>query len=158
MKKIFILISFCLPLLSTSIGSAQIKTFGIVPNRLFVDEDSKVLFAVESPNTPSNQTITLVELDESGTKVKFRWQLTDDGTQRDWKSGDHIFSRRIQFKEKRPRTLIFRVVDESAESLPADSQTPPTVPTNQQATLVIEARPTMIDILKDVYRKMKEKF
>lgn len=159
-KKIFfVLLTLCC--FTGTALSVELKKFRIFPDYLFTDDDVGVRFTVTvlSQDSEIKKNIVLLEVDESLGKIKYRWPLNDEGIQGDLKSGDGLYSRIIQFKEKRPKQLVFYVLeDETNKQGFVATETLPSVSAQQRATLEIRAHPTFIDVLKDVWKKIKEKF
>ncbi len=158
-KKIFFISVIFLSFSSLS-QAAELKNFQINPDYLFTDEDLGVKFTVTvvSQGSEKPKNIILVETRLEG-KVKYRWPLNDTGWNGDEKAGDGIYSREIQFKEKKPRTLVFFVLEQDeegkgfgnpGESLPAGL--------GLRGELEIRAHPTFIDILKGAYEKIRAKW
>lgn len=158
-KKIFYF-SLLFLVFSPSLKSAELKNFVINPDYLFTEEDLGVKFTVTVSSQASEKpkNIILVEMKPEGT-VKYRWPLNDEGMNGDDKPGDGLYGRQIQFKERKPKTLVFFVMEQGeeqkgfgnpGESLPAGM--------GLRAELEIRAHPTFIDILKGVYEKIRAKF
>ncbi len=160
-KKIF-WVFFLIFLFVGEIQAVEVKSFQMDPNYLFTDEDLGVKFTatVLSQGSEIPESITLVEVNEEKGFVKYRWPLNDQGRQGDLKAGDGVYSREIQFKEKRPTQLVFYVLEETEAQKGAalKGESLPAVLSNQRAVLEIRAHPTFVEILKDVWRKIKEKF
>jgi len=135
--------------------AGTIESFQIVPNLLFEDDDVKVIFAarMKADGGPLPPVITLLELDAAGEKIRYRWPLTDDGTLGDLAAGDGIYSRKIQFKESRPKKISFLVVLAPPEGFEIRTP-PPLVPPSQTGILEIRARPTFLEIMKGVFQKI----
>ncbi len=116
----------------------------VFPNILFTENDVGVRFSF-SPETSKEQIppvfVTLVEMNGDTQTPKYRWELRDDGTLGDKLTGDGIYSRKIQFKELRPKTLHFAILD--TQNIPTTT-----------ATLEIRAHPTFIDIVRDAWKKI----
>ncbi len=160
-KKIFCF-SVIFLALQCQARAAQLKNFHIEPDYLFTDDDVGVRFTVTvlSQGSEKPKNITLMEIDDEAGKIKYRWPLMDDGTKGDEKAGDGVYNRDIQFKEHRPKKILFYVVEEQTDEkgIPSQSESLPSVTENQRAVLEIRAHPTMIDILKSVWEKIKKKF
>ena len=90
--------------------------------------------------------------------MKYRWPLNDEGMNGDDKAGDGIYGREIQFKEKKPRILVFYVL-EQAEEQKGFGNPGETLPAGigLRGELEIRAHPTFIDVLKGVYQKIRAK-
>ena len=150
MKKIFFL---CFLILSFSRFAEAVTIFHdfkIEPNSLFVGEERGVLFTVrvESQSRQKPTSFILLEMDSSGEKVRYRWELKDDGIG-DFKANDAIYSRIIQFKEKQPKALQFLVVPRK-DPIKDELNTSPL-----RATLEIKARPTFIEVLEGIWERIK---
>lgn len=158
-KKIFWVLLIFLMFIG-KIEGAELSSFQISPIYLFTDDDVGVKFAVTvlSQGSEIPKNISLMEVDEEKEKIKYRWPLNDDGTQGDVKAGDGVYSRNIQFKEKRPKKIVFYVLEEQESSQGKVSESLPSVSSAQRSVLEIRAHPTMIDILKDVWNKVLAKF
>lgn len=145
-----------------TVQAAELKNFNIFPDYLFTDEDLGVKFTVTvlSQGAENPKSITLIEVNEEKGFVKYRWPLNDEGTQGDEKAGDGVYSREIQFKEKRPKNLVFYVLEEKGaqKGVAAQSESLPSVSAHQRSILEIRAHPTFIDILKNAWGKIREKF
>lgn len=140
--------------LSPTVKAAPVESFQIVPNLLYTDDDVKVIFSAKAgAGEAAVPVISLLELDSAGEKVRFIWPLTDDGSQGDLIAGDGLYSRKIQFKEKRPKKITFLVAPIPPGTFETD-KTPPIVPPSQTAVLEIRPRPTFLEILRDVFRKI----
>lgn len=113
-------------------------TLSLEPSTLLTEEDRKVLFRVDVncvTNCPTS--LELVKAKSPNDKIQARWKLKDDGLWGDKIAGDKIYSREISFKESRPKTLYF--------SIDLKNWTP----------LKVQARPTFLEILKDLWNKFK---
>lgn len=141
-------------------GASELKNFALQPDYLFTDEDLGVKFTVTvlPQGAEKAKNIILLELNDEG-RVKYRWPLNDEGRQGDEKSGDGVYSREIQFKERKPKTIVFYVMEEGEEQkgFASPGETLPAVAT-QRAELEIRAHPTFIDILGNAWKKIKAKF
>jgi hypothetical protein len=80
--------------------------------------------------------------------------MVDDGSEGDFKAGDGIYTRRIQIKESKAKTMTFLVVPESPEG-PVPGTLPKVAP-DQLANLEIKNRPSMIEILGQIWSKIKK--
>ncbi len=140
---------------------ASLENFKIFPDYLFTDEDLGVKFSAKLESVGVKpKALTLMEVNEEKGFIKYRWPLNDEGMQGDEKAQDGVYGREIQFKEKNPTQLVFYVLLEEEELRGPASQSVslPKVPPSQRAILEIRAHPTFIDILKDVWKKIKQKF
>lgn len=140
-------------------ASPSFTEFKLLPSSLFVDQEGIVLFAVraQNPSLDPAEVISLIELDKSGEKPKHRWILEDNGILGDRKAQDQIYSREIQFKEKYPRKIEF-IVAAVKEKDPTQLPTL-TVEEIQKAprvSLQIQMRPTFIDLMRQVWRRIKD--
>lgn len=158
-KKIFFIMIIFLSFSSVSQAS-QLENFKINPDYLFTDEDLGVKFTVtvipQGSEKPKNIILVETRLEN---RVKYRWPLNDEGRNGDSKAGDGIYEREIQFKEKKPRTLVFFVLEQEEEGkgfgnpgeiLPEGL--------GLRGELEIRAHPTFIEILKGAYEKIRAKW
>lgn len=126
----------------------------LFPSSLYTDDDVKVVFSVKVEGLPDpNFSLTLAEVDQSGEKIRFTWPLTDDGNNGDDQAHDGIYSRKVQFKEGRPKTLSFLVTTDPPEGLKTFGKLPEVSP-SQKATLEFKPRPSMIEVLGQIFRKL----
>jgi hypothetical protein len=121
-----------------------------------VDDDAKVMFTVQlkQGEAPLPKEITLIEEDASGEKARFRWPMVDDGASGDFKAGDGIYTRAVQIKESKSKTMKFRVLLEPNDGGGIQKELTPVEPI-QTATLEIKNRPSMLEILSEVWAKIK---
>lgn len=108
------------------------------PSTLLTGEDRKVMFRVDVDcvtNCPIS--LELVKAKSPKNKIQARWKLKDDGLWGDKTAGDKTYSREISFKESRPKTLYFSIDQK------------------EWSPLKVEARPTFLEILKDLWSKFK---
>jgi len=123
---------------------------------LFVEEDLGVLFAFR-PSLPISVNEKAILLEIKDSKIRYRWDLLDNGTLGDQIAGDGIWSRRIQFKEKKITILDFLALSASEEQIQMSLSPGSPAPTDQhieKVSLEIKARPTFIDIIKGIFRKI----
>ena len=157
MKKRLITILFLLSPLVWAHGAraGSIEAFQIVPNLLYVEDDVKVIFSVKAKEGegPLPPVITLMELDAAGEKIRFLWPLTDDGTQGDLVAGDGLYTRKIQYKERRPTRITFLVAPAPPENFQT-KQPPPAVPPSQSNAIEVRGRPSFLEILRDIFNKI----
>jgi hypothetical protein len=140
-------------------GASSIRSFQIVPNLLYTDDDVQVIFAVrldpaEKDPPPS---LSLVELGPDGEKIRFHWVLTDDGSEGDLQAHDGVYSRKIQFKESRPKKISFAVIAAAPETVRNGSEISPSISSEEKGVLEVRARPTFIEILKGIYEKIRHR-
>lgn len=170
-KNVITIFSFFVLFLNSSFSYSSEKqiNFEVIPSEIFVSEDASILFKARySSSSPKPKTLSLVEWNQTGSEIKYHWELMDDGSQGDEVANDSIFSRVVQFKEKKIKTLSFWVTEEKL----ADNTNPTSVflhktspqlssavaiPENQKATLNIISRPTFQEILKNAYQKFMNK-
>lgn len=142
--------------------AAHVEKFIIFPEYLFTDEDLGVNFAVKVvPQGSENpKTITLMEVDETRGNIKYRWPLNDEGTHGDKKAADGVYSREIQFKERKPKQIVFYVLEENADlkGPPTGNVGLPSISAAQREVLEIRAHPTFTEIIKNAFHKIWEKF
>jgi len=102
-KLIIILIGIFIGLIPGLSGATTpLNNFTTQPEFLFIKEDRQVLFSVKyQGTTPPPETLTLAELTNDESQVRFVWSVNDDGTKGDEIAGDGIYSRKIYFKEKK---------------------------------------------------------
>ena len=147
-------------ILSSSFAHAgvTIESFRISSTYLFTDDDARVMFTAEvnGPQDQRPKELTLFEADSTGLKARYRWALVDDGTLGDLKAQDGVYSRAIQFKEKKSRVIQFVVIPEVGGGGSAHQDLPAVAP-HQTATLEIKNRPSMIEILGQVIKKIRNK-
>lgn len=111
----------------------------ISPEKILTYQDVAVHFSVtvdcENPSCP--QKVKLKMLDRDHSNVRARWALSDDGKLGDLKAGDKVYSRTIQFKEKKVGAITFFVEDQHGTQLQ------------------IVARPTFLQLLQNIWSKLK---
>ncbi len=146
MKKLLLSLFFFL-IFSPVWATPHLASFQIFPPSLYTDDEAGILFTVTFKTDPHENPpseVTLVEVGKDGQSTRYRWPLKDNGGQSDQKAGDGIYSRVIQFKEKKARKIIFRVFLETSSSNPSDFL---------EGVLEIKPRPSMWEILKGVWNK-----
>lgn len=149
-----LLVAFVTFFSATSIYALTLGPLELFPSSLYTDDDVKVVFSVKVEGAPdTNFSLTLVEVDSSGEKIRFTWPLADDGGNGDDRARDGIYSRKVQFKEGRPKTLTFLATTDPPEGLKTFGKLPE-VPPSQKATLEFKPRPSMIEILGRIFRKI----
>jgi len=158
MKLIFLILMLFL-VNAPAFGS---DSFSIQPSQLFVDEEAPVLFRFEtkSNSAESKPAFLLIEIDSKTGNPRFSWTLKDEGGRGDLQANDGIYSRVIQFKEKKPKKMEFWIVpqgslQEGSNDLSAETLRPQIL---EKKFLEIQARPTFIDILKEAYYKIRNYF
>lgn len=160
MKKLPFLLSLILCLVSTAVLSkTKLSSFQIFnAENIFMDEERTLLFTVTIEQAPSEplEQINLIELDRTEKKVRSRWEMRDDGQLGDQKAGDGIFSRIVNFKEKKPGTVPYYVLEEKRGSftdLPQEldgSQ----ISSEQKRLLNVKPRPSFIELMGQVIDKI----
>ncbi len=137
-------------------------SFSIQPSELFVDEEAPVLFRFQAASSAENKpaSFLLVEIDAKTGNPRFNWALKDEGGRGDFQANDGIYSRVIQFKEKKPKKIEFWILpqgslQEGSNDLSAETLRPQIL---EKKFLEIQARPTFIDILKEAYYKIRNYF
>lgn len=116
----------------TMVKICLLGSLWIDPSTLVTDMDRPVLFRIllDCRGEKCPQTVELVE--KSGDeKVKARWKISAI-------SQEGLYERRIQFKERHPKTLYFETLSE-----------PPL-----KGTLQIKPRPPMITLLWEAFSKL----
>ena len=84
------------------------------------------------------ESVELIQwTDETRQKVKAKWLMQDKGLWGDQQALDHIYSRQAYFKKGFPITLYFSAAQ------------------NSHAQLQVIARPTFLELLKNVFKKLK---
>ena len=157
MKKIIFIFFLILGFSRLASSITMMDDFKIEPNSLFVQEERGVLFTAQvgSRSSKKPQALFLLEMDSSGEKIRYHWELKDEGVG-DLKAHDGIYSRKIQFKEKQPKTLHFLVVSElKQEDLKKYPMNENKLSFALRATLEIKPRPSFIEILSQVWEKIK---
>ncbi len=170
-KNVITIFSFFVLFLNSPLSYTNEKHIHleVIPSEIFVSEDASILFKAHYRSSSAKpKALTLVEWNQTGSEIKYHWELMDDGSQGDEVANDSIFSRVVQFKEKKIKTLSFWVTDEKL----SDNTNPTSVflhkaspqlssaaaiPENQKATLNIISRPTFQEILKNAYQKFIDK-
>ena len=165
-KNVITIFSFLFLIIFTPLLKAEDKnmTLEIIPSQVFAGDDVSILFQVKVDGTNPSKVLNLVEWNADNTEIKYHWELSDDGARGDQKAGDGIYSRIIQFKEQKVKTINFWVTDQNlAENTNPSSvflhktspqiQNPELISDKQKASLQIIARPTFQDILKNAYQK-----
>ncbi len=135
--------------------------FLIQPAEIFVDDEAAILFQVTPKQADQKpESFTLVELDPKTGNPRFSWVLKDEGHQGDFRKEDGLYSRIIQFKEKKPKTIEFWILPQNA--LPegpsgkiAGNVQPLVI---EKGVLTVKSRPTFIDILREAYYKIRNYF
>jgi hypothetical protein len=128
-------------LILTSLATAATQPGFLVAstNVLVAYLDQEVLFTlkVDCPPTQCPEKVELKMLDDKEDDgVKARWPMMDNGLTGDQEAGDKVYSRTVQFKEKKLDTLLFSVN-----------------PTHIVA-ITVTPRPTLIEILQGIWKKL----
>jgi hypothetical protein len=136
-----------------ALDQAQLKTpysdFQVFPSELFVKESSPMIFSVKM-DTTSKLKLAIIQIDETGKKLRYIGALTDDGFMGDKVKGDGIFTRKFQVSEKRPATLRFAVVEELTD---VPSQVDLNIP-GTLAQVVIIPRPSFVELVSTAFKKL----
>jgi len=116
------------------------------PTQLFVKEDRDLVFEAKVP-VEKKQNVNLAEINSTTQIVKFHWAMNDEGILGDLKKGDGIFSRKVEFKEKRPQTLMFGIYFGNDVPAKIEDKT-------RTAEVSIIQRPNFIELVKQTFSKI----
>lgn len=149
---IFVLFFFCAP---ATWASRAVESFQASLEKMYTDDDRMILFtAVVDPsqkNLPDH--LLLLQADETGKKVKYRWKMQDNGFLGDKKGGDGIYSRKVEFKESKAGILFFTVALSSELEKTDTIQYP--IPENLKVAVKIIQRPSFLELLGKVWHRLK---
>lgn len=160
MKKIFFIFLFLLIFSSIAKAEFKISNFKIEPNSLFVDQEGSILFSVQVDSSQVKpEMVYLIEIDKKGELIRYHWPLKDDGSFGDLKAGDGVYSRVIQFKEKRSTQLRFLVTasqdeEKMKQHLKIEELNSSSI---LKADLEITPRPSFLEIMAQIWKKIKER-
>ncbi|MDP2600203.1 MAG: hypothetical protein Q8P84_05650 [Deltaproteobacteria bacterium] len=107
----------------------------VTPKTLVTEEDKEFLFKVKAVGK-----MTLVQVDEGGEKIRYRWEMMDNGLYGDEKAGDNIFSRMISIKERKAGKLYFTVEPNPSRIV----------------SISVQPRPNFLQILSTVWNRINE--
>lgn len=146
--------------------------FEITPNQLLTGEDRTVTASVRMthPDTmrcrsclTAEETqalrqyldkvpeqISLIQYEDDGTTVKYRWQLNDRQQHGDKVAGDHIFTAQFQLKKRKAQNLAFHLEAPGMRFVSLDDDTP------AKTSVSITPRPTFLDLLHKVWLRITE--
>jgi hypothetical protein len=126
---------------------AQFKP-DVFPKELFVKESSPVLITVSAPSGATQ--LTLLEVDETGKKLRYIGVMTDDGVMGDKIRGDGVYTRKISVTEKRAKKFYYSVIEETAAGGVPEQVDPALI-----NSIEIVGRPSMVEVLAIIWDKIK---
>lgn len=131
---------------------SQIKVIEskITPPSLFTFEDRAVTFSVKLKN--NREDLLLVSLIDDKNFDLYKWDLNDNGVLGDKKKGDSFYSRKIQFKEKKPGIKKFAVITKDEQNLKKIEDP------NRVLELEIIKRPSFLELVKGAFQKILKHF
>lgn len=129
-------------LASTASAESMPPALRVEPESVFTHDDVKVLFVIPYD---SKEELFLYRTDAEGNPLKLLATLNDAGAQGDARKDDQVFTRRLQFKESKPKTIYFKIFDQAQRPI-----------THQVATLTVTPRPTFVQTLERVWSRIRQ--
>lgn len=121
---------------------------------LFTEDEKGIRFTL-SPTPAQKQNLSsrlsLFWVDSSGKEIKYLGLLNDEGLFGDRKAGDGVYSRKVEFKQHRPRTLYFAWTHEDPAQ-PARLTRP--ISTDELIKIEVLQRPTFVEIVKRIWSRL----
>ncbi|MFO1519017.1 MAG: choice-of-anchor X domain-containing protein [bacterium] len=155
MKRFFFAIPFFLFHLSASHAAFGFSSLQLWPEAIYTYEEKPVTFIAKPNPSSTPRGAVLVQWDPEKEKVLYRWKMTDDGSLGDVRAGDGIYSRTVQFNERKGGVKIFSVVEGNDEVQAAFLKKEDLGP---QASLHVLHQPTFLEIMSQVWQKIKAHF
>lgn len=138
--------------------------FKLFPIALFIGERAPITFEVTVPKQLQNQisTLSIVEVQKSDPTgsapkkvLRYVGLLSDQGVAGDKRRGDGVLSRKFTFEERDPGLHHFAVIQDTAETKGGETLAGNQILVSEVATLTIEARPTLTEIMRQAWNKWK---
>jgi hypothetical protein len=139
------------------------------PIEFYTDDEKSIRFEIRfssnemsklSSNSDSGFNLVLVQVGPDYLIERYFGVLNDQGVMGDRKSADGVYSRKVQFKERKPRSLQFAVFFDDGNSgvhrgdvIPEQHR----IPLQQSVSFNIKARPNFIDVMGEIWKKLTGK-
>lgn len=143
-------------------GAVRVEELTPSVLKVFTKESTAIIFtakvlAPQSGGNASEPKLSLYQVDETGKPVRYFGIFTDDGVMGDRTAHDGIYSRKVQFHDKKPGVRAFAVMPDAGEVQPTTDSLPSSA---ALATTQIEVigRPSMLQALSGVWEKIRRGF